>query len=183
MLPALAAEPVIDAGNEGLQIEISKIGLGKEVVITQGQKEWFMRVEVTPENTVVVRQEKQGERYLLDESETHDRVDDRRRSRDGHHRFYQSCQMKSQKEVVRMSDKPKFVIFAHNATYDKLHQVATLGLTAAAMGKDVIVILLFWTIKKLAEGKIDIMDFPSRICRIGRTSGSSLQEKKVPEDF
>ena len=31
-----------------------------------------------------------------------------------------------------MSGKPKFVIFAHNATYDKLHQVATLGLTAAA---------------------------------------------------
>ena len=27
---------------------------------------------------------------------------------------------------------------------------------AAAMGKDVIVVLLFWTIKKLAEGKIDI---------------------------
>ena len=25
-----------------------------------------------------------------------------------------------------MSGKPKFVIFAHNATYDKLHQVATL---------------------------------------------------------
>lgn len=43
-----------------------------------------------------------------------------------------------------MSTKPKFVIFAHNATYDKLHQVATLGMTAAAMGKDVIVVLLFW---------------------------------------
>ena len=59
-----------------------------------------------------------------------------------------------------MSKKPKFVIFAHNATYDKLHQVATLGMTAAAMGKDVIVVLLFWTIKKLAEGKIDQIDFP-----------------------
>jgi hypothetical protein len=43
------------------------------VVITKGSKEWFMRVEVTPENSVVVRQEKEGERYLLDESETHDR--------------------------------------------------------------------------------------------------------------
>jgi peroxiredoxin family protein len=59
-----------------------------------------------------------------------------------------------------MSTEPKFVIFAHNATYDKLHQVATLGMTAAAMGKDVIVVLLFWTIKKLAEGKIDQIDFP-----------------------
>lgn len=58
---------------EEMQIEITKIGLGKEVVITDGPMEWFMRVEVTPENTVVVRQEKQGERYLVDESETHDR--------------------------------------------------------------------------------------------------------------
>ena len=61
------------SGTEGLQIEITKIGLGKEVVMTEGSMEWFMRVEVTPENTVVVRQEKQGERYLIDESETHDR--------------------------------------------------------------------------------------------------------------
>jgi len=57
-----------------LQIAITKIGLGKEVVITKGRKEWFMRVEVTPENSVVVRQEKEGERYLLDESEMHDRA-------------------------------------------------------------------------------------------------------------
>ena len=34
-----------------------------------------------------------------------------------------------------MLAQPKFVIFAHHATYDTLHQVATLGLTAAAMGK------------------------------------------------
>ncbi len=57
-----------------LQIDITRIGLGKEVVITQGKREWFMRVEVTPENSVVVRQEKEGERYLLDESEMHDRA-------------------------------------------------------------------------------------------------------------
>ena len=45
-----------------------------------------------------------------------------------------------------MTQKPRFVIFAHNATYDTLHQVGTLGLTAAAMGKDVTVVLLFWMI-------------------------------------
>lgn len=56
-----------------LQIEVSKKGLGKEVVITQGAKEWFMMIEVTPENTVVVRQEKDHDKYLVDESETHDR--------------------------------------------------------------------------------------------------------------
>lgn len=77
--------------------------------------------------------------------------------------------------------KPKFVLFAHNATYDKLHQVATLGLTAAAMGKEVIVILLFWTIKKLAEGKIDEVDFPPEYAASAQTVARLLQEKKVPK--
>lgn len=61
------------AASDDLHIEISKKGLGKEVVITQGVREWFMLVEVTPENTVIVRQEKDRDQYLIDESETHDR--------------------------------------------------------------------------------------------------------------
>ncbi len=61
------------AESDELQIEVSKKGLGKEVVITQGAKEWFMLIEVTPENTVVVRQEKDHDKYHVDESETHDR--------------------------------------------------------------------------------------------------------------
>jgi peroxiredoxin family protein len=77
--------------------------------------------------------------------------------------------------------KPKFVLFAHNATYDKLHQVATLGLTAAAMGKDVIVILLFWTIKKLAEGKMDLIDFPPEYAASANDVARLLKEKKVPK--
>lgn len=80
-----------------------------------------------------------------------------------------------------MSKKPKFVIFAHNATYDKLHQVATLGMTAAAMGKDVIVVLLFWTIKKLAEGKIDQIDFPPEYASSAEEVSRLLKEKKVPK--
>jgi peroxiredoxin family protein len=75
---------------------------------------------------------------------------------------------------------PKFVLFAHNATYDKLHQVATLGLTAAAMGKDVIVVLLFWTIKKLAEGRFDQIDFPPEYAGSGEAVARLLKEKKVP---
>jgi peroxiredoxin family protein len=76
---------------------------------------------------------------------------------------------------------PRFVIFAHNATYDKLHQVATLGLTAAAMGKDVVVVLLFWTIKKLAQGNLDAIDFPPEYGSHGREVATLLQEKKVPK--
>lgn len=67
---SLTATP---ASSEDLHIEINKKGLGKEVVITQGTREWFMMVEVTPENTVIVRQEKDQDQYLVDESETHDR--------------------------------------------------------------------------------------------------------------
>src|SRR5215216_2912131 len=80
-----------------------------------------------------------------------------------------------------MSQQSKFVIFAHNATYDKLHQVATLGMTASAMGKDVIVILLFWTIKKLAEGRIDQIDFPPEYAASADEVARLLQEKKVPK--
>ena len=77
--------------------------------------------------------------------------------------------------------KPKFVLFAHNATYDKLHQVATLGLTAAAMGKDVIVILLFWTIKKLAEGKFDEIDVPPEYAGSAEEVTRLLKAKNVPK--
>ena len=68
----LASPPTVRAA-EDLHIEITKKGLGKEVVITQGAREWFMLIEVTPENSVVLRQEKEQDRYLVDESETHDR--------------------------------------------------------------------------------------------------------------
>jgi len=73
---AFAAGSVSDpssGSSQDLQIEITKKGLGKEVLLRQGVKEWFMLVEVTPENTVVIRQEKENDAYLVDESETHDR--------------------------------------------------------------------------------------------------------------
>lgn len=72
MLCAVPGAALAEAKDD-LQVEITKKGLGKEVVITQGAKEWFMLIEVTPENTVVVRQEKDRDKYLVDESETHDR--------------------------------------------------------------------------------------------------------------
>ena len=68
----LACPSAVSAADD-LHIEITKKGLGKEVVITQGAREWFMLIEVTPENSVVVRQEKEHNAYIVDESETHDR--------------------------------------------------------------------------------------------------------------
>ncbi len=83
----------------------------------------------------------------------------------------------------RQSDhvaKSRFVIYAHNATYDKLHQVATLGLTAAAMGKEVTVVLLFWTIKKLAEGRLNDLDFPPEYATQAPEVAQLIRERKVP---
>ena len=71
-LGLLTSHSMVSASND-FHIEMTKKGLGKEVVITQGAREWFMLIEVTPENSVVLRQEKEHETYLVDESETHDR--------------------------------------------------------------------------------------------------------------
>lgn len=59
--------------SDDLHIEITKKGLGKEVVITQGAREWFMLIDVTSESSVVLRQEKKHGTYIVDESEMHDR--------------------------------------------------------------------------------------------------------------
>lgn len=72
-LPFTWTVPVLADTEEALHIEITKKGIGKQVVISQGPREWFMLVEVTPENTVILKQEKDHDRYLVDESETHDR--------------------------------------------------------------------------------------------------------------
>jgi hypothetical protein len=66
------AQGYTDTAQE-LRIEVARKGAGKQVVISQGAKEWFMLVDVTPENTVILKQEKDHDRYVVDESETHDR--------------------------------------------------------------------------------------------------------------
>jgi hypothetical protein len=74
-MPAGAADPPHPpaTGQEDLTVAVAKKGLGKEVTIRKGPREWYLLIEVTSDNTVVVRQEKNGEAYIVDESETHDR--------------------------------------------------------------------------------------------------------------
>ena len=71
---AMAQQQAGTAPGDDLQVEVNKKGSGKEVVIRKGTKEWYMLVEVAEGNMVVIRQEKEGDAYLLDESETHDRA-------------------------------------------------------------------------------------------------------------
>lgn len=68
MPPAVASSPSSDE----LRVEVTKKGLGKEVVMRKGSKEWYMLIEVTEGTSVVIRQEKDGDTYIVDESETHD---------------------------------------------------------------------------------------------------------------
>lgn len=74
-LSALSTQVCAEApqGDGAPDVEINKKGLGKEAIVRAGAHEWYLLVEVTPDNTVIVRQHKNGETYLVDESETHDR--------------------------------------------------------------------------------------------------------------
>ena len=79
-------------------------------------------------------------------------------------------------------EKPqdKFVIFSHSGTYDRLHQVATLALTAAAMGQEVYIILFFWALKKFYSGELDKRDFSEEYQALGKQVSKLMEEKKVP---
>jgi len=70
--PAQAPASVTPAPGDDLQVEVTKKGLGKEVVMRKGSKEWYMLIEVTEGTSVVIRQEKDHDTYIVDESETHD---------------------------------------------------------------------------------------------------------------
>jgi hypothetical protein len=70
----ISSVPAAEPASGDYQVEITKKGLGKEALIRKGDKEWFMMIEVTPENTVIIRQEKDKDAYVVDESETHDRA-------------------------------------------------------------------------------------------------------------
>jgi len=74
----------------------------------------------------------------------------------------------------------KFVIFAHSGTYDKLYQTTTIALTAAAMEKEVYIILFFWALKKLYAGELDQPDFPVEYQPWSHKITELMKEKKVP---
>lgn len=76
--------------------------------------------------------------------------------------------------------KGKFVIFAHSGTYDKLHQVSTIALTAAAMGSEVYIVLFFWALKKFYSGTLDEADFPVEYRSWSDKITHLMAEKKVP---
>ena len=53
------------------------------------------------------------------------------------------------------SSKKPLVIFAHSDGYDRLYQVASLALTAAHSGRQVIVVFFFWALDAFVSGRMD----------------------------
>ena len=53
------------------------------------------------------------------------------------------------------TQKKPLVIFAHSDGYDRLYQVASLALTAAHSGRQVIVVFFFWALDAFVSGRMD----------------------------
>jgi peroxiredoxin family protein len=51
------------------------------------------------------------------------------------------------------------VIMAHSDGFDRFYQVASIALTAAVSGRPVAVVLYFWALKAVAEGRMDELVF------------------------
>lgn len=52
------------------------------------------------------------------------------------------------------SRKP-LVIFAHSDGYDRMHQMASMALTAAVTGREVVIVLFFWALRAVVSGTMD----------------------------
>jgi peroxiredoxin family protein len=59
----------------------------------------------------------------------------------------------------KMHTKKPLVIFAHSDSYDRLHQVASMALTAAVTGRQVVVVFFFWALRALVRGGLDEKKF------------------------
>jgi len=75
-----------------------------------------------------------------------------------------------------MSDKKKFVIYAHSGTYDKLYQIITLAVTAASMGKETYIFLFFWALKKFVREEFDPERLALEFGEDGQRMAKRLQE-------
>jgi len=53
------------------------------------------------------------------------------------------------------SSKQPLAIFAHSDGYDRLFQVASMALTAAHSGRQVMVVFFFWALEAFVSGRMD----------------------------
>ena len=53
----LAAGPAAEPASNQFQVEIKKHTTGKEATITQGEKEWFIHIDVDQDRTMIIRTE------------------------------------------------------------------------------------------------------------------------------
>ena len=75
-----------------------------------------------------------------------------------------------------MKDKKKFVIFAHSGTYDKLYQIITLAITAAAMGRETYIFLFFWALRRFVNDEFDVKKLSDEFGEEGVRLSKRMQE-------
>ncbi|MCF6148850.1 MAG: hypothetical protein E3K37_09340 [Candidatus Kuenenia sp.] len=75
-----------------------------------------------------------------------------------------------------MSEKKKFVIFAHSGTYDKLYQIVTLSITAASMGRETYIFLFFWALKRFVNEEFSLERLSSEFGEEGEKLGKRMRE-------
>ncbi len=75
-----------------------------------------------------------------------------------------------------MKDKKKFVIFAHSGTYDKLYQIITLAITAAAMGRETYIFLFFWALRRFVNDEFDVKKLSDEFGEEGDRLSKRMQE-------
>ncbi|MFQ5895885.1 MAG: DsrE/DsrF/DrsH-like family protein [Nitrospinota bacterium] len=74
----------------------------------------------------------------------------------------------------------QFVIFAHSGDYDRLYQMATLAVGAAAVGHEVYILLFFRALQKFVEDEQDRMEFPPEYGEGGEAIARRMRESRVP---
>ncbi len=78
------------------------------------------------------------------------------------------------------TERKKIAIIVHSGAYDRIYQAAAIALTSVAMGKEVLFFLLFWSLKKFAEGRLDEKDASEERGSLGRETLRRMEELKAP---
>lgn len=76
--------------------------------------------------------------------------------------------------------RKKLAIILHSGAYDRMYQAATIALTSVAMGQEVSLFLLFWSLKKFAEGRLEEKDGSEAYGPLGEETFRRMEQYRAP---
>ncbi len=83
--------------------------------------------------------------------------------------------------TIAPAERKKVAIVLHSGAYDRIYQASAIALTAVAMGKEVMLFLLFWSLKKFAEGRLDERDESGEYGEWERETFQRMAQLKAPQ--